>query len=470
MQVARAIATHLKAIGIERVYGVPGEDHLLLLDALEPCGITYVPAQHETAACIMAGADAQLTGRPGVVLITLAPGLTNAINGIANAYLDRIPMLIFTGQHGADRRPIMVRQTLDNHRVVQGVVKESMTIGGYVHQALAKAIDIAMADPAGPVYVDLPDEIAGREAIDMMEPWLGGMWTTPDEPTDSRSLRLGLPDVTEVQGRLRSARRPVMILGGFHYSERERERIARFLDTFNVVALTTSSAKGSVVDTHPRLAGVFYNSNLERRIFEQADVLITLNLDAKDILNRPWPYSAYTIAINRSHVPQRFYPAAIELVGDIAPVLAALDGDAGAGAKGALSSWTDDDVAEFRASIEATFEASTDPQAGITVVDAIRCIRSLVPADTIVTVDAGFGKPVLAVLWPNTTAETFFASHGLSTMAYAIPSANAIKALVGRRTVLAFMGDGSLMMGVGGDRSRRRCGLAPIYIVWMEDP
>src|SRR3981189_2802675 len=95
--VADALAHALQQIGLQRVYGLPGEDHLPRLTAVENAGLTDVAARDETSATLMAAAEAQATGLPGVVIVTIAPGLTNAINGIAHAHLDGIPLLLITG-------------------------------------------------------------------------------------------------------------------------------------------------------------------------------------------------------------------------------------------------------------------------------------------------------------------------------------------------------------------------------------
>ena len=101
--VAQAVAQALPAEGYAACTGRPGEDLLRLLDALEQAGLTYVAARDETSATIMAATEAQATGLPGIVLVTIAPGLTNAINGIAHAHLDGIPLIVISGQHNPER-------------------------------------------------------------------------------------------------------------------------------------------------------------------------------------------------------------------------------------------------------------------------------------------------------------------------------------------------------------------------------
>ncbi|MBO0705384.1 MAG: hypothetical protein J2P39_08695, partial [Candidatus Dormibacteraeota bacterium] len=169
--IAAAAAAHLRALGVERLYGVPGEDHMRLLDAAQHAGLRYVLAREETSACLMATVEAQATGRVGAAAVTLAPGITNAMNGIADAWLDRTPLLLFAGQHPADRFPLVVRQGLDSKALVREITKWQVTLTPAVHQVLARAAELAGSDPAGPVFVELPDDVAQREALDDLGRW-----------------------------------------------------------------------------------------------------------------------------------------------------------------------------------------------------------------------------------------------------------------------------------------------------------
>src|SRR5438477_4231775 len=158
--VAGDFARVLRAAGVQRMYGLPGEYHLRILDAIAAEGLTYVAAREESGAVLMAATEAQAGVLPGVVLVTIAPGVTNAINGIAHAWLDRVPLLVVTGQHSPERAPLILRQSLDNHRLVDGLTKWTVTASGRIHQVLARALETALAPPAGPVLLELRDDVA----------------------------------------------------------------------------------------------------------------------------------------------------------------------------------------------------------------------------------------------------------------------------------------------------------------------
>src|SRR5438045_5124239 len=147
-RVATAFAQVLREAQVRRVYGLPGEDHLRLLDALPEAGLAYVAARDEGAAAIMAATEAEATGKPGAVLVTLAPGITNAVNGIAHAAMDGVPLLVVTGQHAPERAPLVIRQSLDTRLLVSSLCKAPLTASARHHQVLSRAPATRMAPPA----------------------------------------------------------------------------------------------------------------------------------------------------------------------------------------------------------------------------------------------------------------------------------------------------------------------------------
>lgn len=451
--VATAFARYLRAVGVERVYGVPGEDHMRLLDALAAEGVRYVPAREESAACMMAAAEAQARRVPGVAIVTLAPGLTNAVNGMANALLDNLPLMLVCGQHGPDRHPLIVRQGLDNHAIVHGVTKWSVTASPLIHQVLAKALDVATSPPAGPVLLELREDVARAVVRDRAEDW----------PLLNRAPGHGGAgeEARALGRRLAAAVRPAVLVGPGPYTAAERDVLERLTTALRAPLFASPAAKGVVATSHPWLAGNFLNGNLEEEILGRCDLLLAVNLTARDFFNRAWPYAAPVLALQSEHAPQRFLPAQREIVGDVAALLDA----ALAAVSVPRSEWEAGDVAAYRERLVALFE---EPRGALTIPAALLEARRLAPEGAVVAVDAGFGKPLASYLWTSSVPNGYYSSHGLSTMGYAIPAANALALALPDRPVLAFMGDGSLLMrateiGVAVDQ-----GVAPVYVAWMD--
>ena len=340
---------------MRRVYGLPGEDHLRLLDAFGAEDLDYVGARDETAAAIMAAAEAQATGVPGVVLVTIAPGLTNAVNGIAHAWLDGVPLLVVCGQHAPERAPMIVRQGLNNHALVGNITRWSVTASARIHQALARALDVALGPAPGPVLFELRDDVAALAALDAPETWPvlahAGMPPVQIAPES-------IPD--SVRRALAAAHHPLLIVGGNCPPDaRTRQALSTFAATLRAPVLCSPSAMGMIRPEDPWHAGTFMNGNLEASLLAQSDLVLTLGVDAKDFFNAPWRYTCPVVALNPQPDTQRFIPTTFQLVGDTAALLAALCG--------ANSEWAPADVVEYRRHVVAPFaldsEALTIPAA-----------------------------------------------------------------------------------------------------------
>jgi acetolactate synthase-1/2/3 large subunit len=447
--VARTFARSLRAAGVRRVYGLPGEDHLRLLDALADEGVVYVGARDESAAAIMAAAEAQATGVPGVVLVTLAPGITNAINGIAHAWLDGIPLLIVTGQHDPERAPVIVRQSLDTHQIVSGVVKWNVRASQRISQTLAKALDTALAPRPGPVLFELRDDVASAPALDASEDWPVLQLGAHTQAT------IGSASVPRDVAR---ARRPVLVVGG-NCPFSSRDVLALAAERLAAPVFTSPAAMGILPSDSPWSAGTFMNGNLETFLLDRADLIITIGLDAKDFFNAAWRYSAPVLALNPYPDTQRFAPATHQLVGDCAAGLVALAN------AGSSSEWTIEDVREYHAHVRAPFDLESR---AFTIPAALCTARAVLPADALVTVDAGFGKPLTSYLWSAAGPNQYFTAHGLSTMGFALPAANALQIAYPLRPVVGFMGDGSLLMRASEISVAAEHGVAPILIGWLD--
>ena len=444
---------------MQRVYGLPGEDHLRLLDAIQAEGLRYIGARDETAAALMAATEAQASGLPGVVLVTIAPGLTNAINAIAHAWLDQVPLLIVCGQHAPERAPVIVRQGLDNHRLVDSITRWTTTASPRIHQVLARALDMALAPPAGPVLLELRDDVAATAPSDSLEDW-------PLLQAAERSTALGGPVLHEaipqdVRESVRTAQAPAMVVGGAcPMDEAARQAIDAASQRLKTPVFCSPAALGMLTPEHAWFAGTFLNGNLEPQLLERSDLILTVGLDARDFFNAAWRYRAPLLAISARPDTQRFVPTTWQLLGNTAAILDALS------CAGSCSTWGLTDIASYRASVSNAFVVQDE--LAFTIPAALCHARAVLPPDTLVAVDAGFGKPLASYLWTAPRPNSYFTAHGLSTMGYALPAANALQLMQPDRPVVGFMGDGSLLMRASELSVAAEHGIAPIWIAWMD--
>jgi acetolactate synthase-1/2/3 large subunit len=459
--VADAFAAALRAAGVQRVYGLPGEDHLRLLDALGNADLTYVAAREETAAVLMAATEAQARGLPGVALVTLAPGITNAVNGLAHAWLDRVPLLIVSGQHHPERAPVIIRQGLDTHQLVDSVTKWNATASARIHQVLARALDTALAPPAGPVLLELREDVASAPAVDRLSDWpvlQAGQRTHALIGSTAPGVIADVP--LEVVQLIEGSRRPVMVVGGNCPADAQtRHALEVACETLRAPCFASPAAMGSLPPEAAWWAGTFMNGNLEADMLGVSDLIITVGLDARDFFNAAWRYAAPIVAVNEQPDTQRFAPVTVQLVGPGRGTLGALAG------VGSASGWTTAEVAEYRATFARPFHLD---DGAFTIPAALRLARSLLPPETRVAVDAGFGKPLTSYLWSSPEPNHYFTAHGLSTMGYALPAANALCLTYPDQRVVAFMGDGSLLMRASEISVAAEHELAPIYVAWVD--
>ncbi len=439
--IAQQVAEALYGLGIRRVYGLPGEDHMALLDSFQAAGLEYTTAFNESSAVIMAATDAQLTGLPGVAILSLAPGVSNGVNGLLNTYLEEVPLILISGQHPAAALPFVVRQGFNIEQLVtpitkwRGKVTADMNVPGIV----GKAVDEAMSGKPGPVYLELPDAVATSEGVAtdaaraVAAARLKSHWVDEQPAPAPASAEA----VAALAARLAEAHRPALIVGG-----RKRRvtpaTVDAFASVFRVPVFTTSRQKGVLHSGNPFFAGTFLNGRLEKDLLDRADLVVTIDPESFDYYNKGWCFAADAVGITTESFAEWANPFAAQIVADPESLLSAL-----VASGGGASEWTSDDVADYRRGVRAKLlpESTTT----FSVAHAIDAALDAWPRDGYVTADAGFGKPLIVMLSDLTEPDHFLASNALSTMGYSIPAAVAARR-AGARPVLSFMGDGSLLM------------------------
>ena len=447
MIIAQQVAETLFAFGIRRVYGLPGEDHLTLLDAFAAVGLDYCTAFNESSAAIMASTEAQLTGRPGVVVLSLAPGVSNGVNGLLNAFLEEIPLIVISGQHRASRLPFVVRQGFNIEQLVTSFTKwrARITADMDVPSAIAKAVDEAMSAPPGPVYLELPDEVAvadsrvSQAAAVQAVTRLQSRWAAGDHGSAGPSPGPAeLAAVDALAARLAGARRPALVIGG-RGRRVNPTTVEAFAAACRLPVFTTSRQKGAVHSGFPYFAGTFLNGRLERGLLGRSDLVLLVDPESFDYYNSPWCFEADAVALTDPAFTEWINPIAAQFVVDPDAVLRTLAARSSSWA----SEWQPTDIADYRASLRASLLPEAAP--GFSVAHAVAAALDAWPQDGYLIADAGFSKPLVAMLSDPLAPDRYLASHALSTMGYSIPAAIAARR-AGARPILAFLGDGSLLM------------------------
>ncbi|MGY1644196.1 thiamine pyrophosphate-binding protein [Geodermatophilus sp. SYSU D00703] len=438
---AQSLAEGLSAAGVRKIFGMPGGGPSLdMIGAAADLGIDFVLAHGETAACIMAASYGRLTRTPGVAVVTRGPGLTSAGNGLAQATLDRFPLVLVSdavSHASADR---VAHQRLDQIAAAAPLTKWSGTLGtGDPAWVAAAAAVLALTAPAGAVHL----------AFDP---------TVPGDPAPQVPVRPSPPDAAALASArelLARASRPVVVIGVDAASHPLEVRTT--LRTFDAPVLTTYEAKGTVPESWPTYAGLFTGAVIERALLEQADLILGLGLDPVEPMPGAWAYDAPVVLLHSHPVETAFFGAPVLVTGDYGELLPEL-------LAGCRPKWPTGIGAEMRRGDLDRLEWASDR---LTPHDVVRTTQAVL-GDVTLTVDAGAHMLVAMPLWQTDEPDSVLISNGLATMGFALPAAIAAALAKPGRRVVCFVGDGGLGMVLAELETLARLHLDVIVVVFND--
>lgn len=459
MTVADLLVSQLARAGARAIFGLPGGgSNLDVIAAARRQGLPFVLTHTETAGAIMAAAQAEITGAPGVCLATLGPGVSSIANGVAHAYLDRVPLVVLTDALEPDARQRCEHQNLPHAALLGPITRLSVDLpsdgaAGLIGEAIARA----MGPPPGPVHLDCTGRaIAATDAADEPAP------TGPRPPARGRRDRGEFAEFRLPAGTVdlfETARRPLVIVGLGARDAADTAAVRALCRGRVLPALVTYKAKGVVPDGHPSYAGLFTLGEIERPLVEQADLLITVGLDPVELLPRAWPYRQPIVHCAR-WAPGDQLPRGHVITGDIAATL---------GAAGAcLPDRTDWSAAEVTAHRERQRVAVMAGGSSVAPGPAMEVVAAEAARARHVTVDAGAHMFPAMALVPADAPRRILISNGLSTMGFALPAAIGAALLSREGPVVAITGDAGLLLCLGELRTLARERL-PVVVVVIAD-
>ncbi len=459
MQAAELMVRCLEAEGVERIYAIPGEETLELVDALSRSPIEIVIVRHEQGAAFMADVHGRLTGRPGVCLGTLGPGATNLITGIADAYLDYAPMVAITGQVKLALVHKESHQYVDVVDMLRPVTKWNARIERpeTVPEVVRKAFKVAEAEKPGPTHLELSETIAAAELPSYMRP-LGHSRPAPKTP-DSAAI-------SEAAAIIRAARRPVVLTGNGTIRAGASPNLRAFCEHAGIPACPTFMGKGGL-DDRSLLAlpavGLQARDSVTAGL-DEADVVICCGYDLVEFGPAAWNPERRKRIVHIDSKPAEVddaYIPEVELVGDVGDTLDALREELPAGAEPSYATRLRVAVAtELRATVERPGVVS--PQA------AISAIRAAMAPEDILISDVGAHKLWLGRLFPAYEPNTVIISNGFATMGIGLPGAIAAKLAMPERRVVTVSGDGGFLMNVQEMETATRLGVPVVAVVWVD--
>lgn len=458
-RVADTIAATLAAHGITAAFGMPGGEVVTLVDALTRAGIGFHLARHETAAALMAAGHATLARSPGLLVTTVGPGLANAVNGIADAAQEHVPLIVISGVVDRASRSRYTHQVIDHARLLSPLVKASFELAPEGAAAtVARAIRLALTHPMGPVHLDLSPETAALPAQDAAAQ-APAVASRPGLAADDPALR-------DLADRIARAHRP-LVLAGFEAARHPAAAdIRALLNRLQLPVITTYKAKGLVDETVAfalGAAGLSPRADAELLgLAARADLIVTLGYDPIE-MRASWMDSlgdpARLVEISAAPADHAMHAAGQTIHADLAALARALLPLARPHA-----AWPEAEPAATRARLQALFATPTPwgPHA------IIGTLNAELPPDAIVTVDSGAHRILLSQKWQSHMPLRLLQSAGFCTMAAALPLAIGAAVADRSRRVVAVMGDGGLEMGIGELATLRDLGL-PVTVVVFQD-
>ena len=429
------MARTLAGRGVQYLFGLPGGEIVAFIDACRRAGIRFLLTGHEASAAWMAQVVGQITGVPGVCASTLGPGATNLVTGVANAWLDRAPMLAVTAQIPGAAMDTMTHQRVPLGRLFAPITKGSFAVGsddtvGLVEQSM----DLAAAPRPGPVHIALASDLAVQEYHERPR----------QTPID---LPSAVPDVHAIMSRIAAAAQPLVLIG-LGATPAAAPAIRAFIAKLQAPFLVTPKAKGIASEAHRLFAGVASGMAIDRDIVEiikSADLVIGIGFDPVEC-DKTWFADVDVVALDSASMAEgRYRP--LEAVGDLGALVASLNP--------APKPW--------RVSLP-----QREARSGLSPLRLIEELRSIFPRDGIATCDVGSHKLVMGQFWRSYEPGTFFMSNGLSGMGFGVPAAIAAQLCHPQKPVMAVTGDGGMLMMLHDLVLIRELGL-PILIVVLSD-
>jgi acetolactate synthase I/II/III large subunit len=449
----------LEVEGVRHVFGIPGEETLDLNESLEDSSITFVPVRHEQGGAYMADMYGRLTRRAGVCLGTLGPGATNLITGVADAFLDRSPLVALTGQADLERMHKESHQYIDVVSMFRPVTKWNVRLHSsrVIPEVVRKAFKVAQAQKPGPTHIELPEDVMA-EIVDA-EPLPSQLRVRRPEPSGRELL--------EAVAIIRGAVNPVVLAGNGVARVGAAAALREFARATGIGVAETFMGKGLLDYEDPRALGTVGLQSRDYALagFDDADVVITVGYDLVEHAPKNWnprrDKRIVSIDTAAAEVDEHFMTE-IELVGDIYHILSRLAEelrDCDFGARAGSSRLNDIVLGRFEAGRGDDAFPMQPPRA----LWEIR--QALGPQDMLIS-DVGLHKLWIARMFPAHEPDTVMIANGLAGMGVALPTAIAAKLVYPQRRVVTVNGDGGFLMNVQELETAVRLRTPIVNVLW----
>ena len=438
MNTAQLLVKCLEEEGVEYIFGIPGEENLEIINALEDSPIKFITVRHEQGAAFMADVYGRLTGKAGVCLATLGPGATNLVTGVADADQDGAPLIAITGQVGTERMHLTSHQFLDLVKMFEPITRRSKQIvrPDTVNEIIRIAFKYAQSEKPGACHIDLPVNISKMPVSESERPLKKKV--VPVEFADMNSVKAAAKLISQ-------AKSPVVFIGSSAVRANASEAITEFVNTLKIPAVNTMMSKGVVPYDNPYC---MWTIGIPQRdyaniLMDNADLIIAIGYDLVEYAPGKWNQDPdrKIIHIDTSAANiNKLYQPQVEVVGDISNSVSWIQ---------SLVKRTEEPSYDVKIKEKMAQEFSMhddDNSFPLKPQRILSDIRKVLDEDDILISDVGAHKMWIARQYHCYKPKTCIISNGFATMGIAVPGAIAAKLLNPAKKVLAVSGDGGFMM------------------------
>ena len=442
MNAAQLLVSCLENEGVRFAFGIPGEENLELMDALRGSSVRFVLTRHEGAAAFMADVYGRLSGRAGVCLATLGPGATNLVTGVADAFLDRAPLVAITAQANLSKIHRESHQYVDILQLFGPITKWNARVESpdVVPEIVRKAFKLAEAEKPGSTHVELPENVAEDEADPKQKP----LRREPvSAPTPARA------SVEQAALLIEKAARPVILAGNGVIRNGSSAELTQFAERLHIPVVTTVMGKGAIPWTSPMsllTIGILPHDH-ELAGLDDSDLVICVGYDFVEYDPRSWNARGDRRIIHVDALPAEIsaqYLPEVEVIGEIRESLQTLR------QRIARERTSGRRSLPSRDGIMKTLESELGEHSG-KVLNPQRTLwdlRDILEPDDLLISDVGAHKLWLSRFFRVAKPKTIIISNGLSPMGIAVPGGIAAKLMDPNRRVVTLSGDGGFLMSV----------------------
>jgi len=457
----------LEEEGVERIFGVPGEENADVMISLNDSKIDFVLCRHEQAAAFAADAYGRLTGKAGVCLATLGPGATNLVTGLADANMDRAPVVAIIGQGSTKRLHKESHQNMDSVAMMRPISKWSQSIlsADNITEVVRKAFKVAVAEKPGVTVIELPEDLAKLEIQD-----------TPLAPVKVRRPAADHKAIAQAVDLIGKASNPIILAGNGAIRKRAAAQLLRLAQKTGIGVVNTFMGKGAVSmhDKHCLYTMGLGSGDYNNLAFDDADLVISCGYDLVEYSPSAWnrknqeTKKIIHIDFWEAEVDKDYQPD-VEVVGDLADALWQLNEALNQKFEGKLPLFDVKKRSDLREKLTQDFAAEKD-DASVPVKPQkiLWDVRQVLGDGDILLSDVGAHKMWISRYFQCVEPNTCLISNGFCTMGFAMPGSIGAKIAFPERRVLSISGDAGFMMNVQDLETAVRRKLNIVAMVWED--